>query len=177
MVDEERMRPGHWLGLVLCVPFSSLTLMVGDMKDFWPIKTCSIDPQKFCSGTGGGEASRRIWPTQVHLENGHEMEIVVIEVLSVILAQSCCAVSKVYFLLHFVLGVTEAKCIVCVCVCLSRTAFPHFCSDPDVSWRNGKGFPLVVHHLADLQSVHGFRCCDNIAPNVCVSVSACTRSG
>jgi len=21
--------------------------MVGDMKDFWPIKTCSIDPQKF----------------------------------------------------------------------------------------------------------------------------------
>jgi len=28
MVDEERMRPGHWLGLVLCVPFSALTLMV-----------------------------------------------------------------------------------------------------------------------------------------------------
>ena len=28
-VDEERMRPGHWLGLVLCVPFSGLTLTVG----------------------------------------------------------------------------------------------------------------------------------------------------
>jgi len=29
MVDEERMSPGHWLGPVLCVPFSSWTLMVG----------------------------------------------------------------------------------------------------------------------------------------------------
>jgi len=25
--------------------------------------------------------------------------------------------------------------------------------------------PLVVHYWADLQSVHGFRCYDNIAPN------------
>ena len=25
--------------------------------------------------------------------------------------------------------------------------------------------PLVVHYSADLQSVHGFRCYDNIAPN------------
>ena len=29
VVDEERMRSGHWLGLVVCVPFSALTLMVG----------------------------------------------------------------------------------------------------------------------------------------------------
>jgi len=29
---------------------------------------------------------------------------------------------------------------------------------------NGRGYPLVVHYLADLQSVHGFRCCDNKAP-------------
>jgi len=28
-MDEERMRPGHWLGLMLCVPFSDLTLTVG----------------------------------------------------------------------------------------------------------------------------------------------------
>ena len=28
------------------------------------------------------------------------------------------------------------------------------------------GCPLVVHYWADLQSVHGFRCYDNIAPNV-----------
>jgi len=29
VVNEERMRRGHWLGLVLYVPFSALTLMVG----------------------------------------------------------------------------------------------------------------------------------------------------
>jgi len=29
VMDEERMRPGHWLGLVHCVPFSALTLIVG----------------------------------------------------------------------------------------------------------------------------------------------------
>jgi len=29
VVDEERMTPGHWLGSVLYVPFSALTLMVG----------------------------------------------------------------------------------------------------------------------------------------------------
>jgi len=28
------------------------------------------------------------------------------------------------------------------------------------------GCPLVVHYWADLQSVHGFHCYDNIAPNV-----------
>jgi len=28
VMDEERMRPGHWLGLKLCVPFTALTLMV-----------------------------------------------------------------------------------------------------------------------------------------------------
>ena len=27
-MNEERMRPGYWLGLVFCVPFSSLTLIV-----------------------------------------------------------------------------------------------------------------------------------------------------
>jgi len=27
MVDKEKMRPGHWLGLVLCVPFSPLMLV------------------------------------------------------------------------------------------------------------------------------------------------------
>jgi len=28
VVDEERMRSGHWLGRVLCVSFSALTLLV-----------------------------------------------------------------------------------------------------------------------------------------------------
>jgi len=27
------------------------------------------------------------------------------------------------------------------------------------------GCPVIVHYWADLQSVHGFRCYDNIAPN------------
>jgi len=43
----------------------------------------------------------------------------------------------------------------CLCVCLSV--------DLDVTWGNGKGCPLVVHYWADLQLVHGFPCCDNIA--------------
>jgi len=38
----------------------------------------------------------------------------------------------------------------------------HDGTDPDVTWRNGRGCLLVVHYLADLQSVHGFRCYDNI---------------
>ena len=39
----------------------------------------------------------------------------------------------------------------------------HYCTDPDVTYRNGIGVPLVVHCWADLQSVHGLRCCDSIA--------------
>ena len=50
-----------------------------------------------------------------------------------------------------------------LCVCLSVAAFPHYCADPDVTWGNGRGCPLVVHYRADLQSVHGFHCYDNIA--------------
>jgi len=42
---------------------------------------------------------------------------------------------------------------------------PTLLMDPDVSWGNGRGCPLVVHYWADLQSVHGFRCHNNIAPN------------
>jgi len=51
---------------------------------------------------------------------------------------------------------------VCLYVCLSVAAF-YNCTDPDVTWENGRGWPLVVHYWADLQSVHGFRCYDNIA--------------
>jgi len=62
--------------------------------------------------------------------------------------------------------------------------------DPDVTWRNSRGCPLVVHYWADLQSVHGFRCCDSIHECKLIalytanaysgeremSASACTRS-
>jgi len=45
---------------------------------------------------------------------------------------------------------------VCASVCLSVAACPHYCTDRDVAWRNGRGVPLVVHCWADLQSVQGF---------------------
>ena len=47
-------------------------------------------------------------------------------------------------------------------LCLSAAACPHYCTDPDVTWGSGRGCALVVHYWADLQSVHGMRCCGNI---------------
>ena len=49
-----------------------------------------------------------------------------------------------------------------LCVCLCLVTFPHYCVDPDVTWKDDRGFPLVVHYYADLQLMHGFRCYDNI---------------
>ena len=60
----------------------------------------------------------------------------------------------------------------CPCVCLFLAAFPHYCTDPDVTWE-WHGCPLVMHHWEDLQSVHGFRCYNNIRE---MSASAGTRS-
>ena len=54
----------------------------------------------------------------------------------------------------------------CVSVCLSVAAFPHYCADPDVSCRNGRACHLAVHCWVDLQSVHVLCCSDNIMPNV-----------
>jgi len=66
-----------------------------------------------------------------------------------------CGLMSNYFehLLHFPWVLDDAKCIVatavsvCVClsVCLSLAAFPHYRKDPDVTWGNGRGCPLVVH--------------------------------
>jgi len=53
-------------------------------------------------------------------------------------------------------------------------AFPHYYTDPGVSWGNGRRCPLVVHYWVDLQSVYGFRCYDNTAPNG--NVSECLYS-
>jgi len=91
-------------------------------------------------------------------------------------------------LLHFAWVVDDRKCIlvtrVCMCVrmcvsfCLwvsrSLAAYPHYCTYPDVTWRNGRGYPLVVHYWADFQSVPGFRCYDSAEREM--SASACTRS-
>jgi len=49
-----------------------------------------------------------------------------------------------------------------LCVCLSAAACLHYCTDPDVTWRSGRGCPLVVHCTVDLQSVYGLRCYGNI---------------
>jgi len=60
---------------------------------------------------------------------------------------------------------------------LSVAACPHYCTDPDVTWRNGRGalscallggFAIgagfrYYDHIA--KSVHGFCCNDNIAAN------------
>ena len=59
----------------------------------------------------------------------------------------------------------HARLSISVSVCLSLAAFQYYCMDPDVTWGIGMGCLLVVHWWADLQSVHGFRCYDNITLN------------
>jgi len=59
----------------------------------------------------------------------------------------------------------HARVCVSVCVCLSLAACPHYCTHPAATWDNGRGCPLVLHYWANLQSVHGFRCYNNITSN------------
>jgi len=56
----------------------------------------------------------------------------------------------------------HTRLCVCVSVCLSAAACPHYCTDQDVTWGSGRRCLLVVHCWADLQSVHGLRCYGNI---------------
>jgi len=44
----------------------------------------------------------------------------------------------------------------CLCVRLSLAAFPHYCTDLDVSWESGRGCPLVVHYWVDCNRWTGF---------------------
>jgi len=39
-----------------------------------------------------------------------------------------------------------SRASVCLSVCLSLAAFPHYCKDPDVTWENGRGCSLFVHY-------------------------------
>jgi len=56
---------------------------------------------------------------------------------------------------------------VCLFVCLSVPfCTPILLHGPDVSWGNGRGCPVVVHYWADLQLMHRFHCCNNVAPNM-----------
>jgi len=51
---------------------------------------------------------------------------------------------------------------VCLSVCVSvHGACLHYCTDPDITWWNGRRCPIVVHYWVDLQSVHRLRCYDN----------------
>jgi len=59
----------------------------------------------------------------------------------------------------------HVRLCVSVSVCLSVAACPRHCTDQDVTWGSGRGCHLVVHCWAHLQSVHGFRCYNDIASN------------
>jgi len=52
----------------------------------------------------------------------------------------------------------------CLCVCLSLAAFPHYCTDLDVTWGN-VGVPSSCVLLGRFSIDARFRCNDNIAPN------------
>ena len=56
---------------------------------------------------------------------------------------------------------------VCLSLCLSLVAFvAYYWTEPNVTWGNGWGVPSICALLgADLQSLHGFHCCDNITPS------------
>ena len=65
----------------------------------------------------------------------------------------------------------RAKCILVTRFCLSvRGRMPTLLHGPKCNLGNGRGCPLVVHCWADLQWVHGLRCCDNIAQMQNISV-------
>ena len=64
----------------------------------------------------------------------------------------------------------HARLCVCLSVCLSAAVRPHYCTHPDVTWRRGRGCPLVVHYWADIQSVHGLRCYGNITRTLVTSL-------
>ena len=67
---------------------------------------------------------------------------------------------------------TDGCLSVCASVCLSFAAFPYYCTDPDVTWGNGRGDRYSC--VANLQSVHGFRSDDNI--HVCKPIALCTAN-
>ena len=62
-VDKKGMRQGHWLGLVLCVPVSGLTLMIGQQE---VQKPCFTNPRVFQNVEEEDLRGNQL--TQVHLE-------------------------------------------------------------------------------------------------------------
>ena len=56
-------------------------------------------------------------------------------------------------------------------LCNVDDAYLH-CTDPDVTWGNDRGCPLVVHYWEDLQLMHGLRCHNNITRTLVTSLPA-----
>jgi len=52
-VYEERMRPGHWLGPALCVPFSALSLMA-EWQEGHPVCKTTDAQSRWRRRTRGG---------------------------------------------------------------------------------------------------------------------------
>jgi len=67
-------------------------------------------------------------------------------------------------------NVSWSRASVCLSVWLSAAVHPHYCTDPDVTWRHGRGCPLVAHCSADLHSGHGLRCYGNITRTLVTSL-------
>ena len=83
MVDEER-KPGHWLGSVLWVTFSALTLMVGWQRGHNNLYHLSL---KVFFKTNRGSKPWRNWLTQVQWKIAVEMEV----------GSLCCHWLRVYY--------------------------------------------------------------------------------
>jgi len=64
-------------------------------------------------------------------------------------------------------GVLWSRASVCVSV---RGRIPTLLHGPGCNLGSGRGCPLVVHHWADLQSVHGLRCHGNITRTLVTSL-------
>ena len=59
---------------------------------------------------------------------------------------------------------------------------PTLLHGPGCNLENGRGAPIVVHYWADLQSVHGFHCYDNIcecemSASVLADICTCSMPG
>ena len=69
------------------------------------------------------------------------------------------------FYCFFVTFCTSRILVMHVCVSVFPLPHSHTTARTQTTWGNGRDCPLLVHYWADLQSVHRFRCYDNIAPN------------
>ena len=67
----------------------------------------------------------------------------------------------------------HGRVCVCVSVCVPHP-IPTLLHGPGCNLGNGRRCPLVLQCWAELQSVHGFRCYDNI--QVCKLIALCTAN-